>query len=125
VLTGKYLPGSPPPADSRATDDVGGGSFWVKRWLRDEVLEAVQLLRPIAEEAGLTMGQLAIAWVLTNDNIASAIVGASRPQQIADNVAAVGHRLDADTMAAVDAVVGSVANADADQTDKMSPEKRP
>ncbi len=125
VLTGKYLPGEPPPPESRATDDVGGGAFWVKRWLRDPVLEAVQQLRPLAGETGLTMAQFAIAWVLTNDNVASAIVGASRPEQIADNVVAVGRRLDADTMAAVDVLIGGVAMSDPAQTAKSSPPTRP
>ena len=88
VLTGKYLPGQPPPAASRATGTTGGG--FIRRLLRDEVLIAVQRLRPIAERAGLSLAQLAIAWVLQNENVASAIIGASRPEQIRENVKAAG-----------------------------------
>jgi aryl-alcohol dehydrogenase-like predicted oxidoreductase len=87
VLTGKYLPGSPLPEGTRATDEQGGANM-IKPFLRDEVLTAVQALRPLADEAGLSMAQLAIGWVLCNDNVASAIVGASRPEQVRDNAAA-------------------------------------
>src|SRR3954469_4094429 len=79
VLTGKYLPGEPPPEGSRATDEQGGGV--VSRFLKDDVLARVQQLTPIAADAGLSLAQLAVAWVLQNDNVASAIVGASRPEQ--------------------------------------------
>ncbi|NUU27261.1 aldo/keto reductase family protein, partial [Curtobacterium albidum] len=78
VLTGKYKPGQPAPAGSRATDEKGGADM-IKRFMRDEVLEAVQRLQPVADQAGLTLAQLAIAWTLQNENVASAIVGASRP----------------------------------------------
>ena len=81
VLSGKYQPGKPAPEGSRATDDKGG-SRMIKRWMTDEVLTRVQQLKPMAEEAGLTMAQLAVAWVLQNDNVASAIIGASRPEQV-------------------------------------------
>ena len=101
VLSGKYLPGQPVPEGSRATDEKSGANF-IKRFLRDDVLEAVQRLKPIADEAGLTMPQLAIAWVLQNPNVAAALVGASRPEQLADTVKASGVTLDADTMAAID-----------------------
>ena len=83
VLTGKYKPGQPLPEGSRATDEKGGADM-IKRFMRDEVLEAVQRLQPVADQAGLTLAQLAIAWTLQNENVASAIVGASRP--------AAGHR---------------------------------
>src|SRR3954465_1418637 len=81
VLAGKYLPGSDVPADSRAAD--ARGSRFVSRYMSDTVLERVQRLRPVAEEAGLTMAQLAVAWVLRNPNVAAAIIGASRPEQVA------------------------------------------
>ena len=81
VLTGKYQPGEQPPAGSRATDDKGGADM-ITRWLKDDVLERVQRLRPIADEAGLSLAQLAVAWVLQNDNVSAAIIGASRPEQV-------------------------------------------
>jgi len=111
VLTGKYLPGQPPPAGSRATDDKGGADM-VARWLEDDVLERVQRLRPIADDAGLTMAQLAVAWTLQNPNVASAIIGASRPEQVSDNVKAAGVVLDADVLAAIDDVVGDIVTRD-------------
>jgi voltage-dependent potassium channel beta subunit len=111
VLTGKYLPGQPVPAGSRATD-TNGGSDMIADWLRDEVLMAVQNLRPIAAEVGLSMAQLAVAWVLQNDNVASAIIGATRPEQVVDNVGALGHKLDAEIMVKIDAVLGDVVSTD-------------
>ena len=105
VLTGKYQPGQAPPAGSRATDDKGGADM-IKRWMDDDLLTRVQQLRPLADEAGLTMAQLAVAWVLQNPNVASALVGASRPEQVEDNVAAAGKKLDADLMKAIDDVLG-------------------
>jgi aryl-alcohol dehydrogenase-like predicted oxidoreductase len=111
VLTGKYLPGQPAPAGSRATD-ANGGSSMIADWLRDEVLVAVQNLRPIAAEVGLSMAQLAVAWVLQNDNVASAIIGATRPEQVVDNVGALGHTLDAEIMTKIDAVLGDVVSTD-------------
>jgi aryl-alcohol dehydrogenase-like predicted oxidoreductase len=115
VLSGKYLPGQPLPEGSRATDDKGGAKM-IQRWMRDDVLAAVQELRPVAEEAGLTMPQLAVAWVLQNPNVASAIIGASRPEQIADTVAAAGVRLEPEIMKRIDDAVGSVAERDPAQT---------
>lgn len=123
VLSGKYLPGQPVPEGSRATDEKSGANF-IKSFLRDEVLEAVQRLRPIADEAGLTMPQLAIAWVLQNPNVASALVGASRPEQLADTVKASGVVLDADAMAAIDAALGGVVFDDPEDTYTVSPKKR-
>src|ERR1700710_1649672 len=89
VLTGKYLPGQQPPSGSRATDEKGGADM-IQRWMRDDVLTRVQALQPVAEELGLSMAQLAIAWVLQNDNVATAIIGASRPDQVHENVKAAG-----------------------------------
>jgi len=122
VLTGKYLPGQPPPPGSRATDEKDGAQF-IKRLLTDEVLTRVQQLRPLAEQAGLTMAQLAIAWVLQNPNVSSAIVGASRPEQLRDNVKASGVKLDADLMKAIDEILDPVIERDPAKT--QSPRTRP
>ena len=116
VLSGKYAPGAKPPEGSRATDESGGGASIIRRWMRDDVLGAVQGLLPIASDCGLTPAQLAVAWVLQNDNVASAIVGASRPEQVVDNAAAAGVKLDADTMAAIDAVLGDLPERDPART---------
>src|SRR5581483_2940239 len=105
VLAGKYRPGETPPEDSRAASDEMGGS--IQRFLRDDgLLEAVQRLRPIADGAGLTMAQLAIAWTLRRPELAAAIVGASRPEQVHDNAAASGVVLDDDVLDAVDEALG-------------------
>ncbi len=122
VLTGKYLPGEPPPAESRATDETGAG--FVGRFLRDDVLERVQLLAPIAADVGVTMAQLAVAWVLTNDNVASAIVGATRPEQVVDNVGASGLELDADVLARIDEALGPVIERDPRRTEQFTPQTR-
>jgi aryl-alcohol dehydrogenase-like predicted oxidoreductase len=106
VLTGKYRPGEPPPSDSRASSDSMSG--FMDRLVQAPVLEAVQRLRPVAEGAGLTMPQLALAWVLRQSNVASAIVGASRPDQVRANASACGVTLDAQTLAAVDEALGEV-----------------
>ncbi|MGW5052445.1 aldo/keto reductase family protein [Actinokineospora sp. NPDC004072] len=111
VLTGKYLPGAAPPAGSRATDEAGGKNM-IARWLSDDVLTAVQNLRPLAEQAGLSMAQLAVAWVLQNPNVASAIIGASRPEQVTENVKAAGVKLDADLMTKIDEVLQGVIETD-------------
>ncbi|MDD1476287.1 aldo/keto reductase family protein [Arthrobacter sp. H16F315] len=115
VLSGKYHPGKPAPEGSRATDSKGGSKM-IERWMSNEVLTGVQQLKPIADEAGLTMAQLSIAWVLQNKNVASAIMGASRPEQIEKNVAAAGVKLDAGIMAKIDAAIGSLAERDPAQT---------
>ena len=122
VLTGKYKPGQQPPEGSRATD-VNGGDKMIARWLRDDVLEKVQLLRPLAADAGLSLAQLAVAWVLQNPNVSSAIVGASRPEQVRDNVAAAGVKLDADLMQRIDEVLDGVVTTDPGET--RSPRQRP
>ena len=123
VLSGKYLPGQPVPEGSRATDEKSGADF-IQRFLRDDVLEAVQRLKPIADQAGLSMPQLAIAWVLQNPNVAAALVGASRPEQLADSVKASGVKLDADTMTAIDEALGDVPNSDPEDTYTVSPKER-
>src|SRR5690242_3536789 len=97
VLTGKYQPGQEPPAGSRATDAQGGADM-ISRWMRDDVLSRVQDLKPVADDLGLTMAQLAVAWVLQNDNVAAALVGASRPEQVRDNVKASGVSLPDEAM---------------------------
>jgi len=121
VLTGKYLPGAAPLEGSRATDAKGGADM-ISRWMSDEVLTAVQKLRPIADDLGLTMAQLSLAWVLANPNVASAIMGASRPEQVADNVKAAGVKLDAGVLAAIDEVTHELAEFDPRKT--TSPETR-
>jgi aryl-alcohol dehydrogenase-like predicted oxidoreductase len=109
VLTGKYKPGEPRPADTRMGNDMG---WAMDRYRSDAVLEAVQQLRPIAEGLGITMAQLALAWVLREPNVASAIIGASRPQQVDDNAAASGIELDQATLDAIDEAVADVAVTD-------------
>ncbi len=120
VLTGKYLPGQPPPAGSRATDPING--HFTERLRTDDILTAVQGLVPLAEQAGLTMAQLAVAWVLQHDFISSAIIGATRPEQVTSNVAASGVTLEADLMAAIDDVLGDVVVRDPRLT--ISPDPR-
>jgi 1-deoxyxylulose-5-phosphate synthase len=115
VLTGKYKPGEPPPAGTRATSDTMGG--FMERARNPILLERVQRLRPVADELGLSMAQLALAWVLREDNVASAIIGASRPEQVEDNAAASGVELDAATLARIDEILGdSVAWEPPDST---------
>ncbi len=123
VLTGKYLPGQPVPEGSRATDEKGGADF-VQRFMNDEVLTAVQGLKPIAEELGASMAQLAVAWVLRNPNVASAIVGASKPSQLQDNVGALDLTLDDDVVARIDEVLDAVVVRDPAMTAKMAPRTR-
>ncbi|GAA3757380.1 aldo/keto reductase family protein [Microbacterium kribbense] len=124
VLSGKYLPGQPVPEGSRATDSKSGAHF-IERLLREDVLTAVQKLKPIADECGLTMPQLAIAWVLQNPNVASALVGASRPEQVASNVAASGVTLEPAVLTAIDAALGDVVERDGQKTYDVSPKTRP
>ncbi|MFM7950335.1 MAG: aldo/keto reductase family protein [Acidimicrobiaceae bacterium] len=122
ILSGKYLPGQPPPAGSRATDELSGKNF-IARWMNDDVLTRVQKLKPIAEKAGITMAQMSIAWTLQNKNVASAIVGATRPEQLDDNVKAAGVVLDADTLKAIDKVLDGAIISDPRRTE--SPKTRP
>ncbi|RBM20800.1 aldo/keto reductase family protein [Streptomyces sp. PT12] len=123
VLTGKYLPGQQPPEGSRATDEKGGASM-ISRFLRDDVLDAVQRLRPLADEAGLSLAQLAIAWVLQNPNVSSAIVGASRPEQVGENAKAAGVKLDAGLLERIDEIVAPVAVTDPAQVAANVPPAR-
>ncbi|MEV5409243.1 aldo/keto reductase family protein [Thermopolyspora sp. NPDC052614] len=123
VLTGKYLPGQPPPEGSRATDPVG--STFVSRNLREDVLTRVQELKPIAADLGLSLAQLAVAWVLQNPNVSSAIVGATKPEQVRDNVKASGVRLDAEVLRRIDEVLDPVVERDPGKTRAMSPRSRP
>jgi aryl-alcohol dehydrogenase-like predicted oxidoreductase len=121
VLTGKYEPGAPPPADSRAT--APAGSDFIKRWLEDDTLAAVQRLRPLADEAGLSLAQLAVAWTLQNQNVSAAIIGATRPEQVRENVKAAGVQLDAGLMRRIDEALGDTVGRDPDRT--ASPKSRP
>ena len=123
VLTGKYKPGQEHPAGSRATDEKGGASM-ISRWLRsDELLERVQGLTPIADEIGLSSAQLSVAWVLQNSNVSAAIIGASRPEQVTENVKAVGVKLEADVLKRIDEVLDGVIERDPARTE--SPRRRP
>ena len=115
VLTGKYLPGQPAPTGSRAAD--AHGQHVVERWMRDDVLERVQRLVPLAEEAGLTLPTMALAWVLQNQNVSAAIIGASRPEQVTQNAAASGVTLDDDLLASIDAVLEPVIERDPNKID--------
>ncbi|MBB5158037.1 aldo/keto reductase family protein [Saccharopolyspora phatthalungensis] len=123
VLTGKYLPGAPAPVGSRATDEKGGAHF-VTRFLRDEVLERVQQLKPLAEQAGLSLAQLAVSWVLQNRNVSAAIIGASRPEQIAENAAAAGVKLDADLLQRMEEILAPVAERNPAKTAENAPKTR-
>ncbi|WP_432249227.1 aldo/keto reductase family protein [Streptomyces sanyensis] len=118
VLTGKYRPGQPPPEGSRAADEVGSG--WVRAFLRDEVLERVRQLAPLAQELGLTQAQLAVAWTLQNPNVAAAIVGASRPEQIRGSAKAAGVRIDPELMRRVDALLDPVVERDPAKVDSAA-----
>ena len=122
ILTGKYLPGKKAPAGSRATDKKSGANM-ISGWMRDEVLEGVQKLAPIAESVGLSMAQLAIAWVLQNKNVSSAIIGASKAKQVKENVKAAGVKLEPSVMKAIDDAIGGLAERD--PAKNKSPEKRP
>jgi aryl-alcohol dehydrogenase-like predicted oxidoreductase len=122
VLTGKYAPGAELPAGSRATDDKGGADF-IRRFLdQGDVLERVQQLKPIADEAGLSLAQLAVAWVLQNPNVSAAIIGASRPEQVTENVKAAGKQLDAQLMKQIDEILDPVVERDPSKT--QSPPRR-
>jgi aryl-alcohol dehydrogenase-like predicted oxidoreductase len=121
VLSGKYLPGKKAPAGSRATDKKGGANM-ISRFMTDDVLTAVQKLVPIAKKVDLTPAQLAIAWVLQNPNVSSAIIGATKPAQIKENVKASGVKLDQSIMNEIDEAIGSVAERDPSKT--ISPKPR-
>ncbi|QWZ06398.1 aldo/keto reductase family protein [Nocardioides panacis] len=121
ALTGKYKPGEDYPAGSRATDDKGGADM-ISRWLNDDVLGRVQKLKPVADEAGLSLAQLAVAWTLQNSNVSAAIIGASRPEQVTENVKAAGVKLDAEALKRIDEVLDGVVERDPAKT--KSPAKR-
>ncbi len=123
VLSGKYVPGQRPPEGSRAADDKGGADM-IKRFMDDDVLTRVQALKPVADDAGLTMAQLAVAWVLQNDNVAAALVGASRPEQVGENVKAAGVRLGPELMARIDDALGDVVERDPARTAANAPRTR-
>ena len=123
VLSGKYLPGQQPPEGSRAAHAEVGGA--IKSFMKDETLAAVQKLKPIADEVGLSMAQLAIAWVLQNENVAAALVGASRPEQVGENVKAAGVTLEADVLAKIDEALGDVVVRDPGMTAERAPQNRP
>jgi aryl-alcohol dehydrogenase-like predicted oxidoreductase len=120
VLTGKYKPGQPAPEGSRGSDERLGGMMG--KYLSDEVLSRVQQLEPLAQALNLTMAQFALAWVLQNDNVASAIVGATKPEQISSNIEAVGVEIPADVMKQVSEILAPVAVFDPRET--KSPEAR-
>ena len=123
VLTGKYVPGQPLPEGSRATDDKGGADM-IKRWMRDDVLERVQQLKPLADEVGLSLAQLATAWVLQNPNVATAIIGASRPEQVHENVKASGVEIPAEVMGKIEDLLGELSEKDPRRTEESSPKTR-
>jgi aryl-alcohol dehydrogenase-like predicted oxidoreductase len=124
VLTGKYRPGQPPPVGSRATDEKGGASF-IQRFMTDDLLTRVQGLVPIADQLGLSMAQLAVAWVLQNDNVAAALIGASRPEQVHENVKATGVRIPAELLGRIDQVLGDSVQRDPGLTAQGAPSRRP
>jgi aryl-alcohol dehydrogenase-like predicted oxidoreductase len=121
VLTGKYLPGAAVPAGSRATDARGSG--FIEGYLTDDILTRVQQLRPLADEAGLTLAQMAVAWTLQNPNVSAAIVGATRPEQVRENVRASGARLDPEVISRIDGILGPAIVTDPART--ASPPARP
>ena len=123
ILSGKYRPGEPPPEGSRATHESEGARF-VRRVLRDDVLICIQQLAPLAQAENLTMAQLAVAWVLQNDNVASAITGGSRPDQVTSNAAVAGRKLSPETMAGIDSALGSVIESDRAMVGATSPKHR-
>jgi aryl-alcohol dehydrogenase-like predicted oxidoreductase len=120
ILTGKYLPGKKPPAGSRATDKKSGANF-ISRWMTDEVLTAVQNLKPIADGVGLSMSQLALAWALQNQNVSAVIMGATKPAQVKENVKASGVLLGDDVMQAIDAALGALPERDPKKTESPNP----
>ena len=123
VLSGKYLPGQAPPEGSRATDEKGGADM-IRRFMNDDVLTRVQALKPIADDLQLTMAQLAVAWVLQNDNVSAALVGASRPEQVQENVKAAGVVIPDEAMKRIDEALGDVVIRDPAKTAENVPTKR-
>ena len=121
LLSGKYLPGKKPPAGSRASDKKVGSGM-VANWMKDDILQAVANLRPIADAHGITMSQLALAWALSHSNVSSVIMGASKPSQVKENVKASGIKLDAQTLASIDSALGDIPETD--PTKNVSPNPR-
>ena len=120
ILTGKYLPGKKPPVGSRATDKKSGAGM-ISRWMRDDVLTAVQNLRPIADELGLSMSQLALAWALQNQNVSAVIMGATKPTQVKENVKASGVKLESSVMSAIDDALGALPERDPSKNESPNP----
>jgi aryl-alcohol dehydrogenase-like predicted oxidoreductase len=120
VLTGKYLPGKKPPSGSRATDKKSGAEM-ISRWMGDDVLTAVQKLKPIAAGLDLTMSQLALAWALANPNVSSVIMGASKPSQVKENVKAAGIKLSPQVLAEIDKALGSIPETNPERTESPNP----
>jgi aryl-alcohol dehydrogenase-like predicted oxidoreductase len=123
VLTGKYKPGEQPPAGSRATDEKGGADM-ISRFMNDDVLTRVQALQPVADELDLSMAQLAVAWVLQNDNVAAALIGASRPEQVTENVKAAGVKIPAELMTRIDEALDDIVVRDPRKTQETAPQQR-
>jgi aryl-alcohol dehydrogenase-like predicted oxidoreductase len=123
VLSGKYEPGQPLPTGSRATDERGGADM-ISRYMNDETLGRVQALKPIAGELGLSMAQMAVAWVLQNSNVSAALVGASRPEQVTENVKAAGVRIPDDALTRIDEALGDVVTRDPQIVAKSTPKQR-
>ncbi len=123
VLTGKYAPGAALPEGSRATDEKGGANM-ISRFMTDDVLTRVQKLKPIADELSLSLAQLAVAWVLQNENVASAIIGASRPEQVKENVVASGVTIPAELLGRIDEALGDIVERDPAKTLESSPKSR-
>jgi aryl-alcohol dehydrogenase-like predicted oxidoreductase len=115
VLTGKYLPGQDVPKDSRASNTEAGAAG-IAKYMTDDALTAIQRLKPLAESLGLTMAQFGLAWVLANPNVSSAIVGASKPEQISDNVKAVGVEIPTEIMNQVDQILAGLIVSDPSET---------
>ncbi len=120
VLTGKYLPGKKAPVGSRAGDKKGGANM-ISRWMREEVLTAVQNLKPIADSLDLTMSQLALAWALANTNVSAVIMGATKPAQVKENVKASGVKLSKEVMTQIDRVLGSLPETDPAKNESPNP----
>lgn len=121
VLTGKYLPGKPYPEGSRATDPTG--SSFISRWLNEDILKKVQRLKELAQQAGVSLAQLSLAWVLSHDFVSAAIIGATRPEQIVENVGALEVKLSPDLLSEIDRILQGVIINDPELT--VSPERRP
>jgi aryl-alcohol dehydrogenase-like predicted oxidoreductase len=119
VLTGKYKPGQAPPAGSRATDEKGGATM-ISRWMDDDVLSRVQQLQPLAAEAGLSVATMSLAWVLQNPNVSSAIIGASRPEQVHENVKASGVELDSQLLKRIDEILDPIIERDPAKIQQLS-----